>query len=185
MICSICLDRNLSAIDDALTSGVSVRVAQERFGLSKSAIARHRQNCLAPKVAAAARIMTPSEGAGTVKRAKAILKGAPPAAADVLTLTGLLERVARSLDRLDGAADAAAADNLHAALAAVSGQLYKGVETAAKLQGMYSDVSPADRVPFSIQINLPQAHDAPMGNVTHVRQTAHQLHPEFLENDAE
>jgi len=165
MNCSICLHPKLPEIEDALSTGLTVRAAQARYGLSKSAVARHRANCLAPKVAAAARIMTPSGGVGTVKRAKQILQGASPTASDALTLSGLLERVARSLDRLDGAADKAATDNLHAALAAVSGQLHKGVETAAKLQGIYSDAAPSAGEKFSIKIVLPSPREGAL-NVT-------------------
>ena len=164
MSCSICSSQNLKAMDDALSGGMSVRAAQTKFGLSKSAIARHRQNCLAPKVAAAARIMTPSQGEGDVKRAKEILQGAAPAATDVLTLTGHLERIARSLDRLEGAADSAAADKLHAALAAVSGQLHRGVETAAKLQGFYADPATSTDSKFSISIVIPEVGARPLPN---------------------
>lgn len=81
--------------------------------------------------------------------------GELPRAAEVLTLTELLDRLARSLDRLEGAAEAAATDNLHSALAAVSGQLHRGVESAAKLQGLYAEPEMQQQTKFSINIVLP------------------------------
>ena len=155
MTCSICLHPQLHDIEDALSTGVSVRVAQARFGLSKSAIARHRLNCLGPKVAAAARIVTPSPAKAQVQRARAIVSGEVATPGDVMSLTSLLDRLTRSLDRLEGAADAAAVEGLHAALANVSGQLHKGVETAARLGGFYSDAEQAAGEKFSISIILP------------------------------
>jgi hypothetical protein len=156
MTCSICLHPQLNEIEDALSTGVSVRVAQARFGLSKSAIARHRLNCLGPKVAAAARIVTPSPAKAQVQRAKAIVAGEVASAGDVVSLTSLLDRLTRSLDRLEQSADAAADEGLHAALATVSGQLHRGIETAGKLQGLYSEGDQSPREKFSIQILIPE-----------------------------
>ena len=82
--------------------------------------------------------------------------GQQPVATDLLSLNGLLDRLARSLERLEGAADMAAGDNLHAALAAVSGQLHRGIETAGKLQGLYAEPERERQAPFSITINLPE-----------------------------
>jgi len=155
MTCSVCVHPQLPDIEDALSTGVSVRAAQARFGLSKSAIARHRLNCLGPKVAAAARIVTPSPAKAQVQRAKAIVAGEVATPGDVITLTGLLDRLTRSLDRLEVAADSAAVEGLHASLAAVTGQLHKGVETAARLGGFCSDNQQTAGEKFSIQIILP------------------------------
>ena len=49
----------------------------------------------------------------------------------------------------------AAGDNLHVALAAVSGQLHRGIEAAGKLQGLYAEPEVQRQTPFSITINLP------------------------------
>jgi len=125
-------------------------------GASKSALGRHKLNCLAPKLAAAAKIVQPiKQGREPVERAKAIIMGQQPVATDLLSLNGLLDRLARSLERLEGAADMAAGDNMHAALAAVSGQLHRGIETAGKLQGLYAEPEVQRQPPFSITINLP------------------------------
>ena len=160
MTCSVCLHPKLPDIEDALSTGVSVRTAQARFGLSKSAIARHRLNCLGPKVAAAARIVAPSPAKAQVQRARAIVAGEVATPGDVISLTSLLDRLTRSLDRLEGSADAAAVDGLHAALAAVTGQLHKGVETTARLSGLYTDNEQVGRERFSININLPDTKSA-------------------------
>ena len=185
MSCSICLHPKLAEIEDALSTGLTVRAAQARYGLSKSAVARHRANCLAPKVAAAARIVTPSPAKAQVQQAKAIVAGQAPTPGEVLSLTGLLDRLARSLDRLEGAADAAAGESLHAALAAVTGQLHKGVETAAKLQGLYTDSDQPAREKFSITINLPDGVPAmaplditPFAEVREVEARSRDTHPD-------
>lgn len=98
------------------------------------------------------------EAKAPVTRAKAIAAGATPTVEDVLSLMALLDRLARSLDRLEGSAQVAAADGLHASLAALSGQLHRGVETAAKLQGLYSEAPPTGQQErFSITIDLGEA----------------------------
>jgi hypothetical protein len=136
-VCYVCQGPQRAEIEDALMSGASLRALATQFGVSKSAIGRHRANCLQPKLAAAARIVAPpAQARSEVARAKEIAAGGAPTAADVLSLSSLLERLGRSLERLEGAADHAAADNLHTSLAAVSGQLHRGIETAAKIQGL-------------------------------------------------
>ena len=85
------------------------------------------------------------------------MSGAAPTAGEIMTLTSLVERLARSLDRLEGAAIAAADENLHSALAAVSGQLHRGVESAARLQGMYAEPDAHQQTKFSINIVIPSA----------------------------
>lgn len=154
--CSICLRADLAAIDAALSAGGTLIPTAAQFGVSKSALGRHRTNCLAPKMAAAAKVLQPiRESREPVERAKAIAMGDAPSPQEVLTLTGLLDRLARSLDRLEGAADTAANDNLHSALAAVSGQLHRGIEGAAKLQGLYAEPDIQQQSRFSINIVLP------------------------------
>ena len=154
--CSICQHPELLAIDAALTAGGTLIPTSAGFGVSKSALGRHRANCLAPKMAAAARVLQPiRESREPVQRAKAIAMGDVASPLEVLTLTGLLDRLARSLDRLEGAADTAANDNLYSALAAVSGQLHRGVESAAKLQGLYAESEVQQHTKFSINIVIP------------------------------
>ncbi len=156
--CSVCQRTDLTAIDAALSAGGTLIPTSAQFGLSKSALGRHRTNCLAPKMAAAAKVLQPiNEARAPVARAKAIAMGDMPSAQEVLSLTGLLDRLTRSLDRLEGSADAAANDNLHSALAAVSGQLHRGVEAAAKLQGLYAEPDVGQQSKFSISIVIPQA----------------------------
>ncbi len=48
----------------------------------------------------------------------------------------------------------AAADNLPTALAAVSGQLHRGIEAAAKIQGMYAEPAAPQADRFSITFNV-------------------------------
>lgn len=77
--------------------------------------------------------------------------------ADILGLQALLGRVAKSLERLEASADDAAEKKLPTALAAVSGQLHKGIEVAAKLQGIGTPDSIPAGPTFSISIHLPQS----------------------------
>jgi hypothetical protein len=156
-ICHICQHSNRNAVDDALLAGGSGRAVAAQFGLSKSGVARHRSGCLQPKIAAAARMVAPAaEVRAEVQRAKAIVSGEVVAShEDVLSLTGLLDRLARSLTRLESAADTAASDGLHMPLAALSGQLHKGIEVAAKVQGLYADTPTDPNTRFSITISLP------------------------------
>lgn len=158
--CSVCLHPRKSDIDAALMAGDALIPTGQQFGVSKSALARHRTGCLAPKVAAAAKMVAPSSATrAEVGRAKAITSGTvQPLPDDILSLTGLLGRLARSLERLEAAADTSLTDNLPTALAAVSGQLHRGIETAAKMQGLYVEAAPQTAPAFSIVFNL---HEAP------------------------
>ncbi len=134
-----------------------------KFGVSKSTLGLHRSRCLAPRLVAATKIVTQGPLAKQeTARAKAIAAGkAEPTLAERISLTGLLEKIDRSLQRLETAAGIALADNVPTALAAVSGQLHRGVETAARLQGLGpTPQEPAEGSKFNIVINIP----TPSGN---------------------
>jgi hypothetical protein len=154
--CIVCDHPHVADIEADMASGMGLLPLAARHGVSKSVMARHRTAHLAPKLAAAARLTAPvSVVQGERERAKALAAGAAPTGAEVLSLTGLLERVARSLERLDGAADRAVVDNLPTALAAVSGQLHRGIEAAARLQGIGAEPKqPGNTDKFSVTINL-------------------------------
>ena len=88
--CSICQRPDLTAIDAALSAGGTLVPTSAQFGVSKSALGRHKLNCLGPKLAAAAKVLQPiRETRAPVERAKAIVMGAVPNPQEVLTLTGL------------------------------------------------------------------------------------------------
>lgn len=154
-LCTVCSSAAKAEVEDALLQGASVRAIASQYSLSKSAVSRHRQNCLAPKIAAASRLLASTdETRSEVIQAEEILSGEViPSHGDVLALTGLLSRLARSLDRLDGAADQAARSETYVALAALSGQLHKGIEAAAKMQGQYAQQTEG-KPNFSINISL-------------------------------
>jgi hypothetical protein len=97
-----------------------------------------------------------------VQRAKAIVAGTvQPNIEDVLDLSSLLTRVAETLNLLQGNAKAAAEDGQHGALAALSAQTFRGVDTAAKLQGLYETTpAPSGNDKFSIEIVLGQQPNA-------------------------
>lgn len=155
--CIVCDHPRVADIEGDMAAGMGLLPLAAKYGVSKSVMARHRTAHLAPKLAAAARLTAP---VGVVqaerRRAKAIAAGAAPTGSDVLALTGLLERLARSLERLEAAADKTAADNLPAALAAVSGQLHRGIEAAARIQGLYAEPKPAgEGAGLTVIINVP------------------------------
>lgn len=155
--CNVCRRPDLTAIDAALAAGGTLIPTSAHFGVSKSALGRHRANCLAPKLKAAAKVLEPVwEIRAPVERAHAILSGATPSPDEMLSLTGLLARLTRSLDRLERSAEIAANENLHSALAAVSGQIHRGIEGAAKMQGVYAQPEPVGEAKFSVNIVIPQ-----------------------------
>ena len=155
--CSACNSPQLAEIDEALMCGEPIIPTAQRFGLSKSALGRHRLGCLGPRIAAAARATRSTrEVREPVQRAKAVAAGDVPTLGDVLSLTDLLARIERSLRRLETGAIDAAENSLPTALAAVSGQLHKGIEVAAKLQGIGTPDTIASRPAFSISIHIPQ-----------------------------
>jgi hypothetical protein len=165
-ICTICIHPQHAAINDALSIGSPLIPTAAQYGISKSALHRHKINCLAPKLAAAARMVQPTKALkAPVTRAKAIAAGTvQPNIDDFLDLTALLERLARSLERLENGAISASNDNLHAAHAGLAAQLHRGIESVGKLRGYYSDAAQAvQQDKFSIQINLGQ-HDTPSGS---------------------
>jgi len=126
--CSVCRRADIDALDAELMAGGKLIPTSAKYNVTKSALHRHKHRCLAPRLAAAAKMVAPSkETRAPIKRAQAIAAGAAtPTPQEVLTLTALLDRLARSLDRLEGSAEAAAAEKLHASLAALSGQLHRG-----------------------------------------------------------
>lgn len=151
-------------IDEALVAGGTLIPTARRFGVGKSALGRHKNNCLAPKLAAAAKMVQPiGVDRAPVERAKAIVSGVAPTSVDLLGMQGLMERLARSLERLEQAADSAAGNELHGALAALSGQIHRGIEATAKLQGLYAEPEVQDRERFSITINLPDEVESRLG----------------------
>lgn len=161
--CSVCFHVQKSEIDAALMEGRKIVSTAQEFGVSKSALARHRTGCLATKLAAAAKVVAPtSTTRAEVQRAKAIASGqVAPVPDDILSLTGLLGRLARSLERLEAAADTSLADNTPTALAAVSGQLHRGIETVAKMQGLYVAAAEPRAPAFNILFNLDSAGGLP------------------------
>jgi hypothetical protein len=166
-ICSVCLHPEHLAIDEALSGGGALIPTAARFGVSKSALHRHKVGCLAPKIAAVAKVMqSAKEAKAPVTRAKQIAAGAAPTVEDVLSLSGLLERISRSLDRLENGAIIASTENLHAAHAGLAAQLHRGIECVGKLRGYYND-SPAQagQDKFSVTINIDQPGTAPASRV--------------------
>ena len=164
--CSIC-QRNDPAIDAALVAGNTILHVAATFSVPKSTVHRHLRNCLEPKIKAAAKVMQrTNEARAPVIRAREIASGAVPTPQEVLSLTSLLDRIGRSLDRLEHSAVAASSDGLHSALAALSGQISRSVEVAARMQNIgYKDTPQGQQqAGFSVQIVIPQLDTKQTGN---------------------
>jgi hypothetical protein len=153
-VCSICIHPKQAEVDNELMLGGKLIPTAARYGFSKTALHRHKQECLKPKIDAIAMV---TQNGKEVKRAKAIVAGATPTIEDVLSLSALCERLGRSLDRLESGAIQAAGNEQHASHAALAGQLHRGIETTAKLKGYYSDATQvAEKSGFSVNIIIPQ-----------------------------
>lgn len=156
--CSVCVNQVRLKVESDLAAGKTVREVALEYGLSKSSVARHRVNCLAPRLAAAARIVTPAPVIRSeITRAKAIAAGRVEAAqTDIASLAGLVQRIGKSIDRLEDAASTAMSDGSFSSLAMLSSQLHRGIEVIAKLQGLGAEQA-ADGPRFSIHFSLPGA----------------------------
>lgn len=156
--CSVCTDKRRDDVDVALASGRGLVATANQFGLSKSAVHRHKQNCLALRVRAAAKI---GSAGANAKREAVRLQGIAdgsitPTTRDITSLDGLMAHWARLLERLEGAADEAADRSAFSALAALANPLARTLETVGKLQGVYREPQ-ATTERFSITIQLPEA----------------------------
>lgn len=175
----MCLSAHREAVDSALLSGATLIPTAKRYGLSKSALSRHKSACLAPRAAAAARAVSSQASAkAATARAKAIAAGdAQPTFEELASLKGLVGGLGRSLGRLEAAAEAAAGDRAYGALAALSAQIHRGLETAGKLQGFYADRVEAASHP-SFTINIVLGDQAPIVSpATYVSHAADEIAP--------
>lgn len=167
--CTCCAHESQAALDADLLAGHPLIPTAARYGVSKSALGRHRTNCLAPRVQAAARAVRPTrEVHAPVQRArKALADNTTPTMDDLLTMQGLLETAARGLKRLENAADGAGVPA--SALAALHGQIFKGIETAGRLQGLYKgdgDASQAPRASIRIIFSGDGGANPPLPHMT-------------------
>lgn len=150
--CTICSSPHGAAIDVALANGARLVPTAAQFGVSKSAMGRHKTNCLAPRLAAAAQTVA---GSTPVRQARAVLAGqATTSLADIGTAQGLTSKIAETLERLEYAAELACVRSQYSSLAAVSAQILRGIESAAKLHGLYADASASGEVEQKFQINI-------------------------------
>lgn len=162
--CTVCTSPKKAELDAALIQGVSVRAAAQQYGFSKSAVERHKNSHLKARLTAEHR-KAERERPDPAKHAQGVAEGRlTPTADDLLSLSGVMGRLARSLDRLEEAAEAAADTGMYQGLAAVSGQLHRAVDAICKIQGLYSEkASPAPTTSFGVIINLPGSVDPRTG----------------------
>ena len=155
--CSICQRTDRDAVDAALVDGVGLVVLAASTGTSKSALSRHRNACLAPRMRAAGRITNAGpERRRAVRRANEIAAGAEPTPEERVDLEGLTRRVTRNLRRLEAAAEEAHAGGAYNQLAALSAQLTRSVEALARLQGVGAQPDSGDKFSVRIEISRPE-----------------------------
>ena len=127
-------------IDAALVSGAKLVPLAQQFGLSKSAMHRHKLQCLPGAVAEALEgasvPMVEAEPLGDVAPLPAAADGGTVDAdtpASLADMAALVRIMIASIERLDAAAARGSQAGQASALAAVSAQLHKGVEVLARL----------------------------------------------------
>lgn len=74
--CSVCSRDDLAAVDLQLRSGTPTRAVAKTFGLSKSAVARHKARCLAPATARPVEHLAADDYDRLIESAKANLSAA-------------------------------------------------------------------------------------------------------------
>lgn len=101
--CTVCSHEHRPAIDAALLGGVSFRDAAGRFDLSKTALFRHKKECLLPHLEAAG-VAVPErrDGLGDRQAASAALEVARAQNGQVATkLSAELDRIGKTIDRTE------------------------------------------------------------------------------------
>lgn len=143
---------------------MSVRAAAKEFGLSKSAVERHKNGHLRPSISAGNIMGSNSQPVPLINPK---YPGAAPVAQDDadLDLAAVMRHLKRTVDRLAQAVDEAADTGTFQGLSNVSGQLIKALDRVCELKGYYPDKSAAQTAPaataFAVQIILPPGAPTP------------------------
>ena len=132
--CSICSSPHADAVQARVLAGASDEAIAREFGFTRPGMQRHRQN----HIQAPARAVAQAAGKGAEARAhrEAVMQATAADPAMWATLHGLTAALQKVHDRLDRAAEDAAAAKQSMALASLSGQQTKAIEVAAKLGGI-------------------------------------------------
>lgn len=143
--CQVCHHPDHPEIDKRLLAGEAASaIARAYGGFSAEAVRRHLINHVQkPLHAVAVR-------AGAVKHAGAVVAKGGSAPMPLLALHDLVGTMQRNLARLERAADEAEGEKARLALAALSGQVSRAVEVAAKVSGVGAVDKTKD--PVSIRI---------------------------------
>lgn len=149
--CSICSSTNADEVRLAVLGRETDTAISERFGFSRSAVQRHRVDHIeapARAVAAAA-----AKGHDKAKERQALAAATADDARVWLTLGSIAGDLKKVHDRLDQAAEEAAADKQRMALSSLSGQLIRASEVRAKLGGIGQECD-GQGASFSLRIFL-------------------------------
>ena len=144
--CAVCHHPKNAEIDTRLLSGESVGVIVAAFGFSDAGVRRHLENHVRKPLRTTAIRM------GAVKHPGAVVAAGTNDVGSVIALSDLVGAMQRNLGRLERAADEAEADKARMALAALSGQVSRAVEVAAKISGV--GATKVDSQLISISINV-------------------------------
>jgi hypothetical protein len=142
-----------------IAAGASDQAVADRIGgISRMAVARHRQNHI--ERPAKAIVAAANKGKDVRDEREQLVAAAE--AGDVAAAFLSLERIAADLrrvqERLERTADAAEVDNQRLAVASLSGQQLRAAEVRAKLGGVGGYAPPrsdkGDAAPFVLNINF-------------------------------
>jgi hypothetical protein len=144
--CAVCHHPENARIDQRLLSGEPVSAIVGEFGFSDAGLRRHLENHVRKPLRATAIRM------GAVKHPGAVLAAGGDGLGPVVALGDLVGAMQRNLGRLERAADEAESDKARMVLAALSGQLSRAVEVAAKISGVGAKSDDAGQVTININI---------------------------------
>jgi hypothetical protein len=157
-ICKLCAHPDQDTVKAAFASGATDRELARQFGVSHMAIGRHRRaHIVGPlKAAIAALDKGRTERERRAEQLAAIEAGDPSV---FISLAGIVQDLRRTFERLERVASGAEQDNHPLAMATLSGQLVRAIETRAKLGsvGGYAPRREDAGAPavFHLSINLP------------------------------
>jgi hypothetical protein len=162
--CTVCHHPERAAIDRRLVSGEACAHLHREFGFSEASMLRHTKNHVQKPLRAAA------IRAGAVGHAGAMVAKGDNDPAALLALSDLVGTMQRNLARLERAADEAEGEKARLALAALSGQVSRAVEVAAKVSGVGAAGKPQSP-PFSITINIGRRQTLLLGTERHLERS--------------
>lgn len=142
--CQICADAKKARIaSEMIAAGASDQVVADRIGgISRMAVARHRQNHIERPARAVLAAVNKGRDARQEREQLVAAAESGDSAAAFLALNQIAADLRRVQERLERNADAAEADSQRLAVANLSGQQLRAAEVRARLGGVGGYASP-------------------------------------------